>query len=89
MTNERFKEILNSCKEQNTDFVRYANWDWAETDDHNSVDIKVSITKRVFMDKQEITINISGISRTLDSLECVQSAILALNNELLDKLSKD
>lgn len=89
MTNEKFKEILNSCKEQNTDFVWHANWDWSETDDCNSVDIKVGITKRVLMDKQEISIYISGISQTQDSLECVQSAILAMNNELLSKLSKD
>lgn len=86
MTKDKFKEIIQRCCNEKVDFVKEAKWDLLESEEPNSVDVKVSIIKQIFVNAKKNQIIISGTSRTQDSPECIQSAIEALNEQLLSKL---
>lgn len=86
MTEDKFKEIIQRCCNEKADFVKEAKWDLLESEEPNSVDVKVSIIKQIFVNAKKNQIIISGTSRTQDSPECIQSAIEALNEQLLSKL---
>ena len=86
MIKDEFEEIIQQCCTALPNFVTQANWDFLELDEPNSIDVKVSIIQNTIIDGMEFRILISGTSRTQDSPECIQSAIEALNEQLLSKL---
>lgn len=86
MTKQSFDEIIHRCCKESSDFIQQAKWELLESDEPNSVEVKVSIVKTTITDNNTIKILIMGTSRTQDSIESVENAIGALNQNLLPQL---
>ena len=59
MTKQSFDEIIHRCCKESSDFIQQAKWELLESDEPNSVEVKVSIVKTTITDNNTIKILIN------------------------------